>query len=137
MTTLRQVLEPEILYPPAQRRNADFMGLDSRHYSNKKATNYASTQLPPNHVQHELATIEPAQVAVALMPRRTIMSDSNIEHNVSNPHHAVGGPAEIHSSLPPADTGRDAWLFLFSAFTMDILVWGIYLPYYALLLRLC
>jgi hypothetical protein len=27
-------------------------------------------------------------------------------------------------SLPPVDGGKDAWLFLFSAFVLEILVWG-------------
>ena len=30
-------------------------------------------------------------------------------------------------SLPPADKGRDAWLFLVAAFIMEALVWGMLL----------
>jgi hypothetical protein len=28
-------------------------------------------------------------------------------------------------SLPPADRGRDAWLFLVTAFFVEALIWGI------------
>lgn len=32
--------------------------------------------------------------------------------------------SEQEFSLPPADTGREAWLFLAGAFMIEALVWG-------------
>lgn len=41
-----------------------------------------------------------------------------------NSRHGEAVATEIEFSLPPVDTGRDAWLFLFSAFILEVLVWG-------------
>lgn len=63
-------------------------------------------------------------------PRQTSIYDSNIELSTINPNHhdgANGALAETEFSLPPVDTGKDAWLFLFSAFVLEVLVWGMHL----------
>ncbi|KAF2623981.1 putative MFS monocarboxylate transporter [Macroventuria anomochaeta] len=71
-----------------------------------------------------LTTTQPGDTTEASTPRRTTIYDSNIELNAINPRHseAVGTAPEF--SLPPVDRGKDAWLFLLSAFILEILVWG-------------
>ncbi|KAJ8111841.1 hypothetical protein OPT61_g5660 [Boeremia exigua] len=59
----------------------------------------------------------------ASTPRPTSIFNSNIELDAINPDNdARAGGTEF--SLPPVDTGKDAWLFLLSAFVMECLVWG-------------
>jgi hypothetical protein len=36
-------------------------------------------------------------------------------------------------SLPPTDTGKDAWLFLAACWAVEALVWGMYLSSYCFL----
>jgi hypothetical protein len=35
--------------------------------------------------------------------------------------------ANVSASLPPTDGGKDAWLFLFSCFMLEALIWGMQL----------
>ncbi|KAF2819411.1 MFS general substrate transporter [Ophiobolus disseminans] len=56
--------------------------------------------------------------------RPTSGHDSDTELEVINPDHNQPHATEAEFSLPPVDGGKDAWLFLFSAFVMEILVWG-------------
>ena len=60
----------------------------------------------------------------ASTPRQTSIYDSNIELSAINPNQNTVAPHETEFSLPPVDTGKDAWLFLFSAFVLEVLVWG-------------
>ena len=80
--------------------------------------NNASAQPSVRNANTTLATTEPAHAPAASAPPRTSIYDSNIVLNAINPHHDEAG------ALPPVNTGKDAWLFFFSAFVMDILVWG-------------
>lgn len=57
-------------------------------------------------------------------PRQHSLYESNIELNAIDPHNDEAGAGELEFSLPPVDGGKDAWLFLFSAFVVEILVWG-------------
>ena len=60
------------------------------------------------------------------------MDDSMVElANISNSDFDNGGlnqnfePAQnLTNSLPPADGGKDAWLFLIACFMVEALVWG-------------
>ncbi|KAJ4991668.1 major facilitator superfamily transporter [Stagonosporopsis vannaccii] len=60
----------------------------------------------------------------ASTPRQASIYDSNIELSTINPNRDEVAPTETEFSLPPVDTGKDAWLFLFSAFVLEVLVWG-------------
>ncbi|KAH6615112.1 major facilitator superfamily domain-containing protein [Boeremia exigua] len=51
-------------------------------------------------------------------------ADPDIELDATSLHPAHPRPAEHEFSLPPVDGGKDAWLFLLSAFVLEILVWG-------------
>ena len=59
-----------------------------------------------------------------LSPARTSgheeAGERSIEHEQSQNHEAHGQ----EFSLPPADGGRDAWLFLAGCFAIEALVWG-------------
>jgi hypothetical protein len=57
-------------------------------------------------------------------PRSTALYESNIELDAFNANHDRVGAAEPEFSLPPVDGGKDAWLFLLSAFVLEVLVWG-------------
>ena len=48
------------------------------------------------------------------------------EGNEDIPRSAVGriSNSEVEISLPRADEGKDAWLFLASCFVVEALVWG-------------
>ncbi|KAF3053333.1 hypothetical protein E8E11_011110 [Didymella keratinophila] len=109
----------------------EFIELDNVHRLRKEAANNAPEQ-------HSSSTnIQPARETAASTPRQTSIYDSNIQLNDVDPQHGEAGAEELNFSLPPVDTGKDAWLFLFSAFIMDILVWdfpfafGIVQEYYS------
>lgn len=57
-------------------------------------------------------------------PRISSVNDPDIELYVINPRLNQTRTTEPEFSLPPVDGGRDAWFFLFSAFVLEILVWG-------------
>lgn len=110
--------EPDSSVASAQRRNSEFIKLDNVNRMREEAAHNAPKQ-------HSSSTnIGPARETAASTPRRTSIYDSNIQLNDVDPQHGEAGAGELQFSLPPVDTGKDAWLFLFSAFIMDILVWG-------------
>ncbi|CAG8207252.1 unnamed protein product [Penicillium salamii] len=56
-------------------------------------------------------------------------SDIELQYITANqnhePHFADDGPAGARGfSLPPVDTGKDAWLLLMGAFVLEMVVWG-------------
>lgn len=56
-------------------------------------------------------------------------SDIELQHIIANQNHEPNltddGPAGAREfSLPPVDTGKDAWLLLMGAFVLEIVVWG-------------
>jgi hypothetical protein len=59
-----------------------------------------------------------------LTPRPTAVNESDMELYAINPDLDETRATEPEFSLPPVDGGKDAWLFLFSAFVLEILVWG-------------
>jgi hypothetical protein len=61
-------------------------------------------------------------------PRQASIYESNIELDAINPQHDTDNATEPEFSLPPVDGGKDAWLFLFSAFILEVLVWGTHFP---------
>lgn len=52
----------------------------------------------------------------------------DVDHGYSSPvmdSTALESSSEQHEfSLPPADTGKDAWLFLATCFLVEAVVWG-------------
>lgn len=56
----------------------------------------------------------------------TFGNESDIELRAIDPYHNEMHITEPEFSLPPVDGGKDAWLFLFAAFILEILVWGNY-----------
>lgn len=66
------------------------------------------------------ATTESAGTTAASNPPHS----SNIQPNGVNPHQHEVDSADTDSSLPPVDTGKDAWLFLLAAFILNVLVWS-------------
>jgi hypothetical protein len=61
-------------------------------------------------------------------PRQASIYESTIELDAINPQHDTNNATELEFSLPPVDGGKDAWLFLFSAFILEVLVWGTHFP---------
>jgi hypothetical protein len=125
MATLRSGYEPGSSLAPAACRNSEVVELDSINDLRKEATKIPSTESPIFISAPTSAMTDPAYLA-ALTPRRTSIHDYNTELSAANMHHDEAAAVEASSPLPPVDTGKDAWLFLFSAFVMDILVWGIF-----------
>lgn len=119
MATVHSGYEPESSHTPAARRNSESIELDTiNQFCHEAQTSYN----PKTHS----ATIQPDYIMEASTPRQTSIYDPNIELNAINPHDNEAGAAETEFSLPPVDTGKDAWLFLFSAFVLEVLVWGIF-----------
>jgi hypothetical protein len=56
--------------------------------------------------------------------RIVLVNESDMELDIINPHLIQTRTTEPEFSLPPVDTGKDAWLFLLSAFVLEILTWG-------------
>ena len=54
------------------------------------------------------------------------LNESSAETGVSNNGNDLVGPANggQEFSLPPVDSGKDAYLFLVAAFAVEALVWG-------------
>lgn len=66
----------------------------------------------------------PASVTTA-SPHTTVASDPSHSSNIQvNPHQDEADSVEADPSLPPVDTGKDAWLFLLAAFILNVLVWS-------------
>lgn len=55
----------------------------------------------------------------------TDQTDIELE-SINALRHQENDAAESGFSLPPVDGGKDAWLFLLSAFVLEVLVWGIF-----------
>ena len=121
MTTLHSGHEPE---SSTARRNLESVGLDTIHHLHNEATSDAFTQSSLYDDKSALARTLPVNATEAPTPRRTSIYDSNIELEAINPHHDKAGAAEPEFSLLPVDRGKNVWLFLFSAFVLEILVWG-------------
>jgi hypothetical protein len=124
MATVRSGYEAGSSLAPAACRNSEVIELDSINHLRKEATKIASTEPPVFSSTPTSAMTDPAYVA-ASTPRRTSIDDYNTELSAVNLHHDEAAAVEASSPLPPVDTGKDAWLFLSSAFVMDILVWSI------------
>jgi hypothetical protein len=125
MATLHSGYEPGSSLAPAACRNAEVIELDIINHLREEATKIASAEPPVVNSTATLAMTDPAHAMAASTPRRTPIYDYNTELSAVNLHRDGAVAVEAGSPLPPVDTGKDAWLFLSSAFVMDILVWGI------------
>lgn len=50
--------------------------------------------------------------------------ESNIAPDCEQQQHPVDHANQREFSLPPADGGKDAWLYLAAAFVVEALTWG-------------
>lgn len=108
------------------QRDADLIDLDpTRHLHVRVGSN---TSARPNLYNTTLTPLEeqPGYLSEVSTPRRRSIYDSSIELQAINPAQHDSRAVEPEFSLPPVDTGKDAWLFLFSAFVLEMLVWGTY-----------
>jgi hypothetical protein len=112
MATLQSGYEPKAAWSPAlaERRYSaynDPAAIESFRNANRSFPSLT------NNTNHENPD-----------PSSTALYESNIELDAFNANHDRVGAAEPEFSLPPVDGGKDAWLFLFSAFVLEVLVWG-------------
>jgi hypothetical protein len=127
MTTLRPRYEPEASQTSAEHWNTGYIELDTINNLHNEAMNNGlsePSEISLNGGKSTIATTQSAIATEASMPRQTSIYNSNIELEAINPHHDGVGAAGPEFSLPPVDGGKDAWLFLFSAFILEILVWS-------------
>lgn len=124
MANMHSSYEPGSSVTPAQRQNLELIELDLIHHPHGEATNIAPTHSSSQHAKTASASIEHEHETAASTPRRISFRDSYIELYDVDRQHDEADVGEVQLSLPPVDTGKDAWLFLFSAFVMDVLVWG-------------
>lgn len=125
MATLHSGYEPESSHALAARRDSELIALDTINPQRLEASNPTSDQpsffdtKPPTAITQ---SFHPTEVATPGL------YDSNIELTSMNPQHHDPETTEPEFTLPPVDGGKDAWLFLFSAFILEILVWGTFSP---------
>lgn len=56
----------------------------------------------------------------------TSNSDLNVFSTAATAANEIGDETPAHEfSLPPVDSGKDAWLFLAACFVMEALIWGV------------
>ena len=67
---------------------------------------------PDNTVHVELAQYSPS-------PSSAVPADVELTNATNSAAESSEG-----FSLPPTDTGKDAWLFLFACFMLEALIWG-------------
>jgi hypothetical protein len=125
MATLHSGYEFEASLPSNARRHSAYIEPDAiEALRNAAATNSSSPPIGGDMKSFDQFSHTPTPST----PRPASMYESNIELNTLNPQHdstnAAAAAAEAEFSLPPVDGGRDAWLFLFSAFILEVLVWG-------------
>ncbi|KZM23686.1 transmembrane transport [Ascochyta rabiei] len=122
MVALRSGYELE--QASAARRNSELVELDAVDVLCHGTANNTSMQPSLYNGTSTAAVTQPGYTNETSASFHTPHHDSNSELNEINPHHEEAGAAEPEFSLPPVDGGKDAWLFLFSAFVLEILVWG-------------
>jgi hypothetical protein len=71
-----------------------------------------------------MATAPYADSMESSPPRSAAVNESDMELRANNRDLDEMRATEPEFSLPPVDGGKAAWLFLFSAFVLEILVWG-------------
>lgn len=120
-------------YTSSVHRNTTPIELDTMQYPRNGFRSDKSTPSNAHAKRPSLAEEQPAFPSQVSTPRPRSIYDSNTELHAFDPSHDVPGAAEPEFSLPPVDTGKDAWLFLFSAFVLEVLVWGtgVLLPHHA------
>lgn len=116
MATLHSGYTPQSSLP---RQNFDPVELDNIHDSREQSANNTTTHSSVDDVK---TTLDAAKATNTSTPRRAPSHNSNTELDTVNSQHDEFSAAGL--SLPPVDTGKDAWLFLFAAFVMEFMVWG-------------
>lgn len=124
MTTVHSGYEPGASQASAAGQNSEYIELDTINNIRNEAVNSALFPTPAIGGRPAITTVQPEYAKEAATPRRPSIYDSQIEIHATNLHHDEVGATELEFSLPPVDGGKDAWLFLLSAFVLDILVWG-------------
>jgi hypothetical protein len=89
--------------------------------SENSNTTYSPTPMSTKTAE---GTIQPTHTTQPSTPQPASIYESNIELTTINPTHDANSATEVEFSLPPVDGGKDAWLFLLSAFVLEVLVWG-------------
>jgi hypothetical protein len=125
MSTLRSGYEFEAPQSSSNaRRHLAYVDTDALEALHNAAATCSSI-LP---IQEDTITptyaIQSSYTTKTFTPRPEPVYNSNIELVATNPQHDTTNATEPEFTLPPVDGGKDAWLFLFSAFVLEILVWG-------------
>jgi hypothetical protein len=78
-----------------------------------------------NHLNEKTTNNELAKPLVPDVAATASETTESVHATVeSNPRHDGADSANTGLSLPPVDTGKEAWLFLLSAFILNVLVWS-------------
>ncbi|KAJ4334943.1 hypothetical protein N0V95_009034 [Ascochyta clinopodiicola] len=108
----------------AARRNSELAALDASDVFTDGSAKNTSTQPSLYEGDFAASATQPGRATESSTSFHAPRYESNIELSAIDPHHNEAGAAEPEFSLPPVDGGKDAWLFLFSAFVLEMLVWG-------------
>lgn len=125
MATFHSGYELELTQSANTRRYSNYTENDTADEVHKIASNTVSFPTIAEDARYAENT-ESANATHPSTPREASIYESNIELAAINSNHDESTPAEVDFSLPPVDGGKYAWLFLLSAFTLEILVWGTY-----------
>jgi hypothetical protein len=129
MATIHSGYEAEASNQSSARRYSTHVEHDALEALRKAAAsssehnNSRYSPIPEEKTTAEV-TVQSAYTTQPSTPQPASTCASNIELSTLNPTHDANNPAEPEFSLPPVDGGKDAWLFLFSAFVLEVLVWG-------------
>lgn len=123
MAVFHSSYKAEASHALVANRNSEIIEFEINHPRLEAAKN-TSRQAPSNDMESESAINRSDLATEASMPFQLSMCDPNIELTAISSIQNESEGAEHEFSLPPVDGGKDAWLFLFSAFVLEILVWG-------------
>lgn len=125
MATLHSGYELEPTQSGNTRRYSTYTEDDTVEELRKVASNTIFFSPIAEYTSRAINT-ESANTTNASTPREASIYESNVELAPINSNHDGTTPAETDFSLPPVDGGKHAWLFLLSAFILEIIVWGMY-----------
>lgn len=130
MATIHSGYEPEASNQSSARRYSTYVEHDAlealRNAVAASSSEHNNTIYSPIEEEKATAevTVQSTYTTQPSTPAPASIYQSNIELTTLNPTHDANNLAEPEFSLPPVDGGKDAWLFLFSAFVLEVLVWG-------------
>ena len=84
-----------------------------------------ASEEPPTAACTNAPSIKEEEIPLENMPAPLV---DNVDLENADPVRPTSTSSSESAKIPPADGGRDAWLFLAACFIFEALVWGKYCP---------